>query len=75
MNDQSVTPLPALEKGSTKARPETSRVTNLNSTPDSVEIVNLEGDSSPDDLNASIIYKGPINKRSSAISRQLTTKR
>jgi len=71
------TPPPALVKGPDKARSQTVRVTNLDATPDSTNFVDLEDDNNnnDDDLNLPLVYKGPVGKRASATTRQLTQKR
>ena len=52
------------------------RVTNLNTTPDSTNFVDLEDDNNNnDDLNLLLVYKGLVGKRASITIRQLTQKR
>ena len=51
--DRASTPPPAPEKGIAKARPGIVRVTNLQDTPNLVEIVDLGDDSKNNDLNRS----------------------
>ena len=74
-NGRTKTPPPIPVKGTDKARPQSVRATNLKATPESADFVDLEDDEEDNDLNLLLVYKGPVSKRASAITRQLTQKR
>ena len=74
-NGRTKTPPPAPVKGIDKARPQSVRATDLKATPESADFVDLEDDEEDDDLDLPPVYKGPVSKRASTTTRQLTQKR